>query len=59
MDELVRQLLIEQQKIQESLATFPTVDYPAYLRRVGEHEGLQRALDLVLSFMKDDEDPDA
>ena len=57
LSELIDALKDEQSKIQRSLAQGHAPTWEAYQRLVGTHQGLQDALDIINSLLKEpDED---
>jgi hypothetical protein len=47
---------VEKQNIAKSLALGNAKDYEAYQFLVGQHQGLVKALDILNSLLKEDED---
>lgn len=55
-DPIVRSLLEEIAKLNESAYSVSCKNFEEYLARLGEYRGLKKALDIVLSLNEDGED---
>lgn len=56
ISELVSQIKAEQSKIAESLTAGHAINIESYQRLVGNHQGLQAALNILDSIMTEDDE---
>lgn len=58
MEKLLTELLKQQAEIKDGLVDTPALSLESYHRRVGQHEGLQRAIDTVYELLKPRDEDD-
>lgn len=58
IEALIHRIKVKQAEIQVSLAAGVPVTWEAYQRMVGEHQGLQQALDMLDAMLEEQKNQD-
>ena len=58
IEQLIHRVKVRQAELQLSLAVGMAATWESYQRMVGEHQGLQTALDIIDSMLEEDKNQD-
>ena len=58
IDQLIHRIKVRQAELQVSLAQGTPMTWEAYQRMVGEHQGLQSALDIIDNMLEENRSQD-
>ena len=58
IEQLIHRIKIRQAELQISLAAGNAMTWEAYQRMVGEHQGLQTAMDMIDSMLEEEKNRD-
>ena len=58
IEQLIHRIKLRQAELQISLAAGNAMTWEAYHRMVGEHQGLQQAMDMIDSMLEEEKNDD-
>lgn len=58
IEQLIHRIKVRQAEMQMALAEGTPINWESYQRMVGEHQGLQRALDILDAMLEEDKNRD-